>query len=186
MTRSIIAFAAIILIGAGVFLSEKWQARQQQIVSRHRIAANHKPFEFTVQDDRYILPFRLDWPPLEPTDVRRQKTSPLLSGQLIVSAGKLNKQPQLNLRIEISRPNDETDRQRWNRDLKFPEYDWMSRVRTWDRDQKWLRPNLPFLLRANGIQRHQRYSGFDPGKGVDNDFAAIVVKSWILTPMNFR
>ncbi|WP_146394840.1 hypothetical protein [Planctomycetes bacterium CA13] len=52
----------------------------------------------------------------------------------------------------------------------------MSRVRTWDRNEKWLWPNLPYLLRANGIERQQRYGGVDPGKGVDNDFAAIVVK----------
>ena len=52
----------------------------------------------------------------------------------------------------------------------------MSRVRVWDRDQKWLWPNLPYLLRAFGIEREQRYGGVDPGHGVDNDFAAVVVK----------
>ena len=52
----------------------------------------------------------------------------------------------------------------------------MSRVRVWDDDRKWLWPNLPYLLRAYGIEREQRYGGVDPGKGVDNDFAAVVVK----------
>jgi len=52
----------------------------------------------------------------------------------------------------------------------------MSKVRVWDDEDKWLWPNLPYLLRAHGINREQRYGGVDPGKGVDNDFAAIVAK----------
>ncbi|MCX7010692.1 MAG: hypothetical protein NTY53_26180 [Kiritimatiellaeota bacterium] len=46
------------------------------------------------------------------------------------------------LRVVLSRPSDETDRQFWNTRLAYPQYSWMSRVRVWDVDAKWLWPNL--------------------------------------------
>jgi hypothetical protein len=52
----------------------------------------------------------------------------------------------------------------------------MAKVRVWDRDQKWLWPNLPYLLRAHGKERVERYGGVDPGKGIDNDFAAVLIR----------
>ena len=52
----------------------------------------------------------------------------------------------------------------------------MAQVRVWDRDGKWLWPNLPYLLRAHGEERVERYGGVDPGKGIDNDFAAVLIR----------
>ena len=140
------------------------------------VDADHETFAFSRQSDNTQTEFRIDWPPQVPGDATRIRTPPLLNGTLLLTAGTDSGKQKLNVRIELSRPRSESDRNRWNRALQFPEYDWMSRVRTWDRDKKWLWPNLPFLLRANGVPRHQRYGGVDPGKGVDNDFAGIVVK----------
>jgi hypothetical protein len=54
----------------------------------------------------------------------------------------------------------------------------MARVRVWDDNRQWLWPNLPYLLRATGIQRLDRYGGWDPGKNVDNDFAALLIRAY--------
>jgi hypothetical protein len=54
----------------------------------------------------------------------------------------------------------------------------MSRVRVWDTDDKWLWPNLSYLLRLHGEERIDRYGGVDPGKGVDNDFAAVLIRKY--------
>ena len=140
------------------------------------VEADHETFEFANRDDVMETSFPIDWPPTVPGDSTRNRRAPLLNGKLMLTAGSVSGDQKVNVRIEIIRPSSEPDRERWNRSLRFPEYDWMSRVRTWDRDEQWLWPNLPFLLRANGIPRHQRYGGVDPGKGVDNDFAGIVVK----------
>ena len=134
------------------------------------------PFIFAELMDREENQFRVDWPPKDPSDGRRLRSPPLLDGRLVVSSGKQNGEPCLNVRVKLTRSAFESGREYWNRQLAFPEYDWMSRVRVWDDDQKWLWPNLPYLLRAYGIEREQRYGGVDPGKGVDNDFAAVVVK----------
>jgi hypothetical protein len=52
----------------------------------------------------------------------------------------------------------------------------MARVRVWDADRQWLWPNLPYLLRAHGEERVERYGGIDPGRGIDNDFAAVLIR----------
>jgi len=82
------------------------------------------------------------------------------------------------LRVTLSRPSDESGREFWNKSLAFPEYDWMRYVRVWDADQRWLWPNLAYLLRLHGIERVERYGGVDPGKGVDNDFAAVLIRKY--------
>ncbi len=145
--------------------------------SRHRIFADHEPFQFEYQLDEVEAPFRVDWPPQTPSDGRRTKSPPLLWGNLLVSAGQKNGRTMMNFRIELTRGDSDSDRARWNQQLKFPEYDWMSRVRVWDSERAWLWPNLPYLLRAHGVEREQRYGGVDPGKRIDNDFAAVVIKS---------
>ena len=142
-----------------------------------QIAADHEPFSFDTEHDCENISFRVDWPPMAPADSQRLQSPPLLSGELIVATGRRSSEPTINVRIELVRADSESDRLRWNRHLKFPEYDWMSRVRTWDPEKKWLWPNLPYLFRAHGIERQQRYGGVDPEKGIDNDFAAVVVKS---------
>ena len=150
--------------------------QKRRVSPMYGIQADHKPFEFNEPMARDECLFRVDWPPKDPTDARRRRTPALLQGRLAVSAGQCDDEPCLNVRVELVRADAESDRERWNRQLAFPEYDWMSRVRVWDDDRKWLWPNLPYLLRAFGVEREQRYGGVDPGKGVDNDFAAVVVK----------
>ena len=83
-----------------------------------------------------------------------------------------------HLRIRLSRPSDDAGREFWNLRLAFPEYDWMRYVRVWDTDNRWLWPNLPYLLRLYGIERVDRYGGVDPAKGVDNDFAATLIRKF--------
>ena len=167
----------LLLISGSAFYFFGDRSQEKRTVSTlYGIQANHKPFEFSEPMAHGENLFRVDWPPRDPTIARRQRIPPLLDGRLAVSAGDREGKPCLNVRVELTRADSESGRQRWNRQLAFPEYDWMSRVRVWDDDQTWLWPNLPYLLRAYGVEREQRYGGVDPGKGVDNDFAAVVVK----------
>lgn len=131
--------------------------------------------------------FPVHWPPASPSDPRYRRP-PILQGQLLFAieptSGREGQQEtktlpladSLFLKLILTRPAAEVDRKRWNQELAFPEYEWMSRLRVWDGQQEWLWPNLPYLLRAHGIERLERYGGVDPGKGVDNDFAAVVVR----------
>jgi hypothetical protein len=57
----------------------------------------------------------------------------------------------------------------------------MDEVRVWDADSKWLWPNLPYLLRLPGQERIERYGGINPGKQVDNDFAAVLMRKYDAT-----
>lgn len=54
----------------------------------------------------------------------------------------------------------------------------MDEVRIWDSNSLWQWPNLPFLLRRHGQERVERYGGVDPVKLVDNDFAAVLIRSF--------
>jgi hypothetical protein len=54
----------------------------------------------------------------------------------------------------------------------------MRYVRVWDVDQRWLWPNLSYLLRLHGTERVERYGGVDPGKGVDKDLAAVLIREF--------
>lgn len=131
--------------------------------------------------------FPVHWPPASPSDPRYRRP-PILQGQLLVAieptSGRAGQQEtktlphadSLFLKVKLTRPASDADRKRWNQELAFPEYEWMSRLRVWDGQQEWLWPNLPYLLRAHGVERLERYGGVDPGKGVDNDFAAVVVR----------
>jgi hypothetical protein len=83
-----------------------------------------------------------------------------------------------DLAVTITRPSAEPDRQFWNSQLAFADIAWMGKVRVWDADKKWLWPNLPYLLRLPGQERIERYGGMDPGKRVDNDFAAVLVRKY--------
>lgn len=78
--------------------------------------------------------------------------------------------------VTLARPPEEAAREFWNKQLAFPEYAWMKEVRVWDARHQWLWPNLPYLLRLHGIERVERYGGVDPDKGVDNDFAAVLLR----------
>ena len=103
--------------------------------------------------------------------------SALLDGVVITQIGHDDvDKPVLVLHVELNRSSSDAARLRWNRQMEFPEYEWMSKVRVWDENEQWIWPNLPFLLTAYGEQRQQRYGGVDPGKNVDNDFAAVLVR----------
>ncbi len=123
--------------------------------------------------------FAIHWPPRDPASHRYQSATPLLTGTLRIIAGTETEAsgPLLALQVLLKRPENEASREFWNRQLEFPEYDWMSRVRAWDSREEWLWPNLPFLLRAHGEERVERYGGIDPGRGVDNDYAAVLIRA---------
>ena len=101
--------------------------------------------------------FGVYWPPQDPAAVRGTKTRALLDGLVTVRVPKLSATGWVaSFRIILSRPADEAGREFWNSRLAFPEYDWMSRVRVWDVDQRWLWPNLAYLLRLHGKERVDR------------------------------
>lgn len=115
--------------------------------------------------------FRVHWPPRSP-DSPKHRMQPLLNGKLLTAIEGC----ELRIAVLLERPSSESDRQKWNELMEFPQYEWMSSVHVWDEEQKWLWPNLPYLLRAYGEERIERYGGIDPKKLVDNDFAPVVVR----------
>lgn len=122
--------------------------------------------------------FRADyaiyWPPEPPTNTTPAKTKPLLVGNLFgVVAGN-----KLALTLNVTRPPDERQRWLWNSSLAFPEHEWMAQVRVWDTNETWLWPNLVYLLKLHGKDREERYGGWDPGKQIDNDFAAVLIRQY--------
>lgn len=125
------------------------------------------------------LDFRIFWPPMDPAALSLPNQKPLLTGSVTLKAEKsISADPVLRLQITIKRPADEAAREFWNSRLAFSEIDWMRFVRVWDVDELWLWPNLPYLLRLHGEERIERYGGVDPGKGVDNDFAAVLIRKY--------
>jgi len=125
---------------------------------------------------RQTLSFGVYWPPRENNGVAVVE-KPLLAGEVVLQRGDATVTGSvLRLSVLLTRPSDETARARWNTRLAFPELDWMRYVRVWDREQRWLWPNLPYLLRLPGKEREARYGGIDPAKGVDNDFAAVLIR----------
>jgi hypothetical protein len=103
----------------------------------------------------------------------------MLDGSVVLRLEPLSKgSPVIRLHVTLTRRSDEAARQRWNSRLAFPEYDWMRYLRVWDADHLWLWPNVPYLLRLHGTERVERYGGVDPGKGVDNDFAAVLIRKY--------
>ena len=176
--RTLLCWALLLLVVIAAFCFRNALVPptvQPRANSKYLVQADHFPFKFSVPQDDDEISFRLDWPPSIRPGLERSG-SPLLNGVLVVGAGEHAGQTQLATRIELRRGQTESDRTSWNRRLRFPDLDWMSAVEVWDTDHKWRWPNLPFPLRANGVERQQRYGGVDPKKGVDNDFAAIVVR----------
>lgn len=125
------------------------------------------------------MEFGVYWPPQDPAAGTGPKTRALLDGAMTLH---LENQAAVgwvaSIRIVLSRAEDEAGREFWNSRLAFPEYDWMSYVRVWDVDRRWLWPNLAYLLRLHGNERVDRYGGVDPGKGIDNDFAAVLIRKY--------
>ena len=129
--------------------------------------------------DGAVCPFSVYWPPRDPQDNSPESAKPLLHGNLALDA-KLAARGGVEVRllITVTRPSEETNRQFWNSELAFADIAWMDEVRVWDADTKWLWPNLPYLLRLPGQERIERYGGTDPGKHVDNDFAAVLIRKY--------
>ena len=121
--------------------------------------------------------FSVFWPPRDLDRASTKPDKPLLNGELSVFRTETNPANAFRMHITLQRPNSETDRVRWNKNLAFPQHSWMAEVRVWDLDHQWLWPNLSYLLRAHGEERVERYGGVDPGKGVDNDFAAVLIRA---------
>jgi hypothetical protein len=137
------------------------------------------------QTETNRLDFEVFWPPKGPSETPVSGAKPLLNGCVILRRehspdGSL----AAHLRIMLIRPSDEAGRKFWNSRLAFPEYDWMRYVRVWDADNRWLWPNLSYLLRLHGVERVERYGGVDPGKGVDNDFAAVLIRKFDASGQN--
>jgi hypothetical protein len=123
--------------------------------------------------------FDIYWPPKDPEEALAQSVKPLLKGTLGLAA---DEQPRgttaLRLVVTLKRPAEEADRNHWNTTLAYSNVAWMEEVRVWDAQHQWLWPNLPYLLRLPGQERIERYGGMDPGKGVDNDLAAVLIRKF--------
>lgn len=129
--------------------------------------------------DGAVCPFNVYWPPRDPQENPPASAKPLLRGSLALDAKQTpDGGAEVRLVVTITRPSEETDRQFWNSELAFADIAWMDEVRVWDADEKWLWPNLPYLLRLPGQERVERYGGTDPGKHVDNDFAAVLIREY--------
>lgn len=129
--------------------------------------------------DRAVCVFDIYWPPRDPQEPAPASTKPLLRGTLALDTTPAARgATELRLVVRITRPSEEADRQFWNSELAFADIAWMNQVRVWDEDRKWLWPNLPYLLRLPGQERIERYGGLDPGKHVDNDFAAVLIRKY--------
>lgn len=123
--------------------------------------------------------FEIFWPPQDPEKAHAASARPLLRGTLALQTDAETDQGSIiRLRVTLARPSTEDDREYWNSVLAFADVAWMDQVRVWDQDEQWLWPNLPYLLRLPGLERVQRYGGVDPGKGVDNDFAAVLIRKY--------
>jgi hypothetical protein len=125
------------------------------------------------------LAFDVHWPLIDPSDETPPKTRPLLKGRLTIRPDELGTpRARMVIGLVLTRPHEEEDRTRWNGALAYREYDWMRHVRVWDEDRKWLYPNLAYLFKLHGVDREERYGGWDPGKDVDNDFGAVLVRKY--------
>jgi hypothetical protein len=122
--------------------------------------------------------FDVHWPLIEPASEGSPDSKSLLTGQLRV---RPDVSSDLDVRLAISltliRPETEEHRRFWNSSLEYREHRWMDRLRVWDADQMWLYPNLPYLFQLHGVDRIERYGGWDPGHDVDNDFGAVLIRA---------
>lgn len=125
------------------------------------------------------LDFGVYWPPQDLESAEGPVGEPLLLGQLQIHK-VLSPEGHVSFTtaIQLTRPNDEEARETWNSRLMYREYGWMKRLRVWDAGEKWVWPNLPYLLRAHGIARFERYGGIDPDRQVDNDFAGVLIRAY--------
>ena len=131
------------------------------------------------EENAQTVAFGVHWPPRNPTVTSAPRTRTLLDGLLTLQVrNRATNGWMASIQVVLSRATNEAGREFWNSRLAFPEYDWMSSVRVWDADHRWLWPNLACLLTLHGRERVDRYGGVDPGKGVDNDFAAVLIRKY--------
>jgi len=128
------------------------------------------------------LGFDVYWPLVDPSEEPSPMRKPLLTGQVTVRPEGLgapdSRDARMIISLTLTRPADEASRRRWNTKLAFPQYRWMRQLRFWDQEHKWLWPNLAFLFKLHGVDRQDRYGGWDPGHKVDNDFAAVLIRKY--------
>lgn len=123
--------------------------------------------------------FEIYWPPIALESKSTSGRVPLLRGDISFKELRTTGQSgSLEIVVTITRPSDEAAREFWNSQLAFSDVPWMDQVRVWDSNSLWQWPNLPFLLRRHGQERIERYGGIDPDKLVDNDFAAVLIRSY--------
>lgn len=120
----------------------------------------------------------IHWPPADPEETNVLREKPLLQAVVEFKEPKSDSPEELSLRVIVKRPSAEADRKYWNSKLAYADLGWMENVRVWDKDEQWLWPNLTFLLSRHGKERVERYGGVDPGKGVDNDFGAVLIRQY--------
>lgn len=141
--------------------------------------AREEPIPGAVDLGSTTSEFGVYWPPKDPEKAVAESVKPLLKGTLGVVAQAEPRGPTaLRLVVTLKRPSEESDREYWNKTLAYSDVGWMEQVRVWDAKHEWLWPNLPYLLRLPGRERVERYGGLDPGKGVDNDFAAVLIRKY--------
>ncbi len=129
--------------------------------------------------DDVTADFDVYWPPTAPEESLPETAKPLLKGTLVLEAKQhASGETLARLAITLTRPSLEADRESWNSTLAFADLPWMDQVRVWDAESRWQWPNLPYLLRLPGEERVERYGGMDPGKHVDNDFAAVLIRKY--------
>ena len=122
--------------------------------------------------------FHVNWP-LDDPGKARPPAKYLLKGELHVRPEGLGTpDARLVISLTLTRPDDDDTRILWNTQTLFPEYGWIHRLRVWDPRREWLWPNLAYLFRLHGRDRHERYGGWDPGKKVDNDFGAVLIRKY--------
>jgi hypothetical protein len=123
-----------------------------------------------------VVPFRIYWPLVDQESDVTERSRPLLHGELSVRTAVVGDRPWINLAVALIRPESEQDRESWNSRLEYAEHGWMRRLRVWDAEERWLYPNLCYLLKLHGHDRVQRYGGWDRGHAADNDFAAVLIR----------
>ncbi|NOS70693.1 MAG: hypothetical protein HOP33_12275 [Verrucomicrobia bacterium] len=88
-----------------------------------------------------------------------------LRGELLLSDDSYT---EVVIKFRVDRPTTDENRELWST-FTNP---WRENVVV----DGWLWPNLAALLTAHGETGVTRYGGFDPGKQVDDDFSAVVVR----------
>ncbi len=137
------------------------------------------PLSGAIELGQTDVDFTIYWPPKDSETTAPDTARPLLQGRLTLAAKPATPHDDtICITVTLTRPSTPADRESWNSVLAFADVPWMDQVRVWDKESQWQWPNLPYLLRLPGIERIERYGGVDPGKGVDNDFAAVLIRSY--------